>query len=147
MAGNMTQPSFHIDGAKRAGRWLFTCDHATNRVPDWIGGGDLGLHPSDMERHIAFDIGAAAVTRKLAGAMDSPAVLSNFSRLVIDPNRGEDDPTLLMQLYDGTIIPANRHADAAERERRRAEAGYKIEAISEISQYRIVLSYSLVSQL
>ena len=121
MAGNMTQPSFHIDGAERAGRWLFTCDHATNRVPDWVGGGDLGLHPSDMERHIAFDIGAAAVTRKLAGAMDSPAVLSNFSRLVIDPNRGEDDPTLLMQLYDGTIIPANRHADAAERERRLTE--------------------------
>lgn len=58
------------------------------------------------------------VTHKLAAALDSPAILSDFSRLVIDPNRGEDDPTLLMQLYDGTIIPANRHADAAERERR-----------------------------
>jgi predicted N-formylglutamate amidohydrolase len=41
-----------------------------------------------------------------------------FSRLVIDPNRGEDDPTLLMRLYDGSIIPANRHADTAEKERR-----------------------------
>ncbi|MFT5066089.1 MAG: putative N-formylglutamate amidohydrolase [Reinekea sp.] len=119
----MTNPPFHmapfhIEGTDRAGRWLFTCDHATNRVPDWVGGGTLGLDPSDMERHIAFDIGASAVTRKLAAAMRSPAVLSNFSRLVIDPNRGEDDPTLLMQLYDGTIIPANRHADATERERR-----------------------------
>ena len=37
---------------------------------------------------------------------------------MIDPNRGEDDPTLLMKLYDGTIIPANRHADGAELERR-----------------------------
>lgn len=43
---------------------------------------------------------------------------STFSRLVIDPNRGEDDPTLLMKLYDGTIIPANRHADEAEKQRR-----------------------------
>jgi predicted N-formylglutamate amidohydrolase len=50
--------------------------------------------------------------------LDSPVILSNFSRLVIDPNRGEDDPTLLMKLYDGTIIPANRHAGPEELERR-----------------------------
>ncbi|HMO73213.1 MAG TPA: N-formylglutamate amidohydrolase [Paracoccaceae bacterium] len=49
----------------------------------------------------------------LAQALDSPCVLSTFSRLVIDPNRGEDDPTLVMRLYDGTIIPGNRHIDAA----------------------------------
>lgn len=111
-------PSFHIDGADRAGRWLITCDHATNRVPDWVNGGDLGLDPADMSRHIAYDIGAAGVARHLAQALDSPTILSDFSRLVIDPNRGEDDPTLLMKLYDGTIIPANRHADEAERTRR-----------------------------
>lgn len=96
---------------------MITCDHATNRVPPEIGG-DLGLPAEDMGRHIAFDIGAAGVSQELARLMDAPAVLSDFSRLVIDPNRGEDDPTLLMKLYDGTIIPANRHADAAERERR-----------------------------
>jgi len=114
----MTHPSFHIVGADRDSRWLFTCDHATNRVPDWVNEGTLGLAPADMQRHIAYDIGAAGVTRHLAARMQSPAVLSDFSRLVIDPNRGEDDPTLLMKLYDGTIIPANRHADAADRERR-----------------------------
>ena len=118
MAGKMIQPPFHIDGTDRAGRWLFTCDHATNHVPDWVSGGDLGLDPTDMKRHIAFDLGAAAMTRKLSAALDSPALLSNFSRLVIDPNRGEDDPTLLMKLYDGTIIPANRYANNAERKHR-----------------------------
>lgn len=71
-----------------------------------------------MNRHIAYDIGAAGVCRQLATALDSPAILSRFSRLVCDPNRGEDDPTLLMRLYDGTIIPGNRYADAAERTRR-----------------------------
>jgi predicted N-formylglutamate amidohydrolase len=45
-------------------------------------------------------------------------ILGNFSRLVIDPNRGEDDPTLLMKLYDGSVIPGNRDADAAEKARR-----------------------------
>lgn len=114
----MTHPSFEIQGAGRTGRWLITCDHATNRVPDWVNGGRLGLDPADMQRHIAYDVGAAGVTRLLAEALESPAILSDFSRLVIDPNRGEDDPTLLMKLYDGTIIPANRHADEAERERR-----------------------------
>jgi len=114
----MTHPSFEILGADREGRWLITCDHATNRVPEWVNGGCLGLDPADMQRHIAYDVGAAGVTRLLAEALSSPAILSDFSRLVIDPNRGEDDPTLLMKLYDGTIIPANRHADEAERERR-----------------------------
>ncbi len=114
----MTHPSFEIRGADSDGRWLITCDHATNRVPDWVNGGDLGLAPEDMQRHIAYDVGAAGVTRHLAQLLDSPAILSDFSRLVIDPNRGEDDPTLLMKLYDGTIIPANRYADEAERERR-----------------------------
>lgn len=99
-------------------RWLLTCDHASNHVPDWVNGGDLGLPAADMERHIAYDIGAAGVTRHLAKALDACAIESRFSRLVIDPNRGEDDPTLLMRLYDGTVIPANRDADASEKERR-----------------------------
>ncbi len=97
---------------------LITCDHAANTVPDTVGNGDLGLAATDMARHIAYDVGAAGVTYALAELMDAPAILSNFSRLVIDPNRDEDDPTLLMKLYDGTIIPGNRHADAAEREHR-----------------------------
>jgi len=78
----------------------------------------LGMSDADMNRHIAYDIGAAGVTRALADSLDAPAVLSNFSRLVIDPNRGVDDPTLLMKLYDGSVIEANRHADAAEKARR-----------------------------
>lgn len=114
----MTYLPYHIEGADRKGRWLVTCDHAANTVPDFVAGGDLGLPAQDMARHIAFDIGAAEVTRLLAEHLDSPAILSNFSRLVIDPNRGTDDPTLLMKLYDGTLIPANRHADAAEQARR-----------------------------
>jgi predicted N-formylglutamate amidohydrolase len=111
---------YHVEGADRTSRWVITCDHASNRVPPDVGGGDLGLPPADMERHIAYDVGAAGVARALAEALDAPVILSDFSRLVIDPNRGEDDPTLLMKVYDGSIIPANRHADAAEVERRLA---------------------------
>ena len=105
--------AYRIIGKDRPGRWLVTCDHASNRVPDWVAGGDLGIAAEDMARHIAYDIGAAGLAERLAAMLDSPAILSDFSRLVIDPNRGEDDPTLVMRLYDGTIIPANRHIDAA----------------------------------
>ncbi|WP_233252542.1 N-formylglutamate amidohydrolase [Maritimibacter sp. 55A14] len=109
---------YEIVGADRPSHYLFVCDHAANTVPPFVNGGDLGLSPEDMARHIAWDVGAAGVTRRLAERLDAPAILSNFSRLVIDPNRGEDDPTLVMKLYDGSVIPANRHADAAEVERR-----------------------------
>ena len=94
----MTSEAFRIEGKDRPGRWLVTCDHATNRVPDWVNGGSLGIAPADMARHIAFDPGAAGVASVLAERLDSPAILSDFSRLVIDANRAEDDPTLVMRL-------------------------------------------------
>lgn len=117
----MTYSPFEIIGNDRPGRWLITCDHASNHVPDTVNDGDLGLPPEQMARHIAYDIGAAGVARALGEMLDSPVILTHFSRLVIDPNRGLDDPTLLMKLYDGTIIPGNRRADATERARRVAE--------------------------
>lgn len=107
----MPRAAFSIIDPKAPSRWLVTCDHATNRVPDWVCGGDLGISAADMERHIAFDIGAAGLARALAARLEATAILSDFSRLVIDPNRGEDDPTLVMRLYDGTVIPANRDID------------------------------------
>lgn len=97
---------------------MISCDHASNAVPPCIGGGSLGMPEADMQRHIAYDVGAAGVTRALADALGAPAVLSGFSRMVIDPNRGLDDPTLLMKLYDGSVIPANAHADTFEKARR-----------------------------
>ncbi|MDZ4135728.1 MAG: N-formylglutamate amidohydrolase [Paracoccaceae bacterium] len=109
---------YRIVGEARESRWLITCDHASNRVPACVGGGSLGISAADMDRHIAYDVGAAGLTEALAQALDAPAVLSDFSRLVIDPNRGVKDPTLVMKLYDGTIIPANRHVDTAEVTRR-----------------------------
>lgn len=108
----------HVFGEERKARWLIICDHAVNTVPGWLNGGTLGLPDGDMERHIAYDIGAAGVALRIAERLDAPVVMANFSRLVIDPNRGEDDPTLIRRLYDETIIPANRHMDAAEVQRR-----------------------------
>lgn len=117
MQGDDPYETVNIDGPSRA---LILCDHASNRVPPNVAGGDLGLPPEEMARHIAYDVGARGVTLALSRLLDAPAVLSRFSRLVIDPNRGEDDPTLVMRLYDGAVVPANRRIDAAEVARRLA---------------------------
>lgn len=109
-------PVESLDGALDAGV-VVICDHASNGLPAAYG--DLGLSRQSLERHIAYDIGAAWLTRRLAGLLGAPAVLSTFSRLLIDPNRGADDPTLVMRLSDGAIVPGNAQIDAAEIERRR----------------------------
>ena len=96
---------------------LVICDHASNAFPP--GYGALGLPPEALQRHIAYDIGAAWLARKLAALLEAPALLSTYSRLLIDPNRGEDDPTLVMRYSDGAIVPGNARADAREIERRR----------------------------
>jgi len=114
----MTCTPFEIFGETRASRWLVACDHASNTIPASVNNGSLGLSDDDMNRHIAYDIGVAGVTKYLADLLGAPAILSRFSRLVIDPNRGEDDPTLMMRVYDGTIIPGNRHASETEIEHR-----------------------------
>jgi predicted N-formylglutamate amidohydrolase len=95
---------------------LIICDHASNVIPP--GYGTLGLPPKALDRHIAYDIGAADVTRALAAQLGAPAVLSTYSRLLIDPNRGLDDPTLVMRYSDGAIVPGNAYIDAAEITRR-----------------------------
>ena len=97
---------------------LFLCDHARNNVPAEYG--DLGLPAEQVDRHIAYDIGAETMTRALAAHFGAPALLTNYSRLLIDPNRGGDDPTLVMRISDGAIVPANGYADAAEIAERRA---------------------------
>lgn len=105
-----------IPGALDCGLILL-CDHASNALPPEYG--SLGLAPEQFERHIAWDIGAAAVTRALAARFGAPAVLTRYSRLLIDPNRGADDPTLVMKISDGAIVPGNVGADADEVDRRR----------------------------
>ena len=110
----MTENAFEAIPGTPDSRLLFLCDHASNALPD----GALGLDPMLLSTHIAHDIGAAAVTRALATAYGAPAFLGVWSRLLIDLNRGADDPTLVMKLSDGSIIPGNRQADGRELARR-----------------------------
>jgi len=109
-------PSHRVVPGKATRGLVVLCDHASNHIPEEYG--TLGLDPTQLDRHIAYDIGAEGVSVRLAQLLGAPAVLSRFSRLLIDPNRGDDDPTLIMRLSDGAVVPGNRHLDAGERQRR-----------------------------
>ena len=108
--------SFEILDGNYDRAMVILADHATNIVPEEYE--SLGLPESAFHRHIAYDIGVEGLTRHLSRSLGVPAVLSRFSRLLIDPNRGEDDPTLIMKISDGAIIPGNYPLSEAERERR-----------------------------
>ena len=105
-----TSVSFEVHNPENAGNILFLCDHASNAVPNHLG--RLGLPPSEFATHIAADIGAADLTRSLADRFRAPAILGRWSRLLVDLNRGSDDPTVVMKLSDGRIIPGNRSLDS-----------------------------------
>lgn len=106
----------HVPARDAGANLLLLCDHASAALPDAYG--RLGLDPALFEAHIASDIGAATVTRALAARFGAAALLGRWSRLLIDLNRGADDPTLVMKLSDGSIIPGNREAGPDEIARR-----------------------------
>ena len=88
-----------------ASDYILVCDHASNAIPPEYG--TLGLTRDQLQDHIAWDIGAADVTRLLAKRLDAPAILSKFSRLLIDPNRMPDDPTLIVTVTHNIPVPSN----------------------------------------
>lgn len=98
------------------GPLLLVCDHASRVIPRALG--DLGLGEEQLCRHIAYDIGAAALTHALARRFAAMAVLSGFSRLVVDPNRNLEDPTAIPVVSDDVVIPGNRALDAEAQARR-----------------------------
>ncbi len=103
----------HPDGASD---FFLTADHAGRAVPRSLG--DLGVPQREWERHIAWDIGIAAVTERLARALDAVAVLQTYSRLVIDCNRRPDWDSAIPVISEHTEIPGNRTLSTAEREAR-----------------------------
>jgi predicted N-formylglutamate amidohydrolase len=108
--------SFEVERGAPGNSLLILCDHATSRLPPEYG--TLGLNPGETARHIAYDIGAREVALGAGRRLQATVISSCFSRLLIDPNRGEDDPTLIMQLSDGTIIPGNVGIGEAEQAKR-----------------------------
>ena len=97
---------------------LIICDHASRAFPQ--GMQRLGLEELATWQHIAWDIGAGELARGLADALDAPAVLAGYSRLIVDCNRHPDDPQAFRRESDGWLIPGNAALSEFERRTRLA---------------------------
>jgi predicted N-formylglutamate amidohydrolase len=93
--------------------FVLVCDHAGRAVPSRLG--DLGLAPEAFERHIAYDIGAAALAQDLGDRLGACLIQQAYSRLVIDCNREPSRQDAIPEVSDGCAIPANRSLAAADR--------------------------------
>ena len=98
-------PPYKVLNPEGMAKCLLICDHASSRIPAKLE--NLGLDEADLARHTALDIGAAYVTERLSAILDAPAIIANYSRLVIDCNRRLDHPTAFLMADDVRSIPRN----------------------------------------
>jgi predicted N-formylglutamate amidohydrolase len=106
----------HADGRSP---FFLTCDHAGRLIPRRLG--TLGLPDSELDRHIAWDIGIAGVSRHLANALDATLICQIYSRLVIDCNRDWSVPSSICEVSELTTIPGNAGIGGEERHARQQE--------------------------
>jgi predicted N-formylglutamate amidohydrolase len=93
--------------------YVLVCEHASNRLPKKLG--NLGLSPGDLQRHIAWDIGAEGVSRLLSKLLDAPLAMQRYSRLAYDCNRPPESEGAMPVLSEATEIPGNKGLSAADK--------------------------------
>ncbi len=112
-------PAFEEFQAEGRSDFIIVVDHAGARIPRRLA--NLGLPDAQLKRHIAWDIGALNVARRVARAIDAPLLAQNYSRLVIDCNRDPRVPTSIPRISERLEIPGNIGLNAAQIAARRAE--------------------------
>jgi predicted N-formylglutamate amidohydrolase len=112
-------PAFIEVGRRRRSNFVIVVDHASRRIPHRLG--DLGLSAAELQRHIAWDIGALGVARQVAAELDATLVAQNYSRLVIDCNRDPRVSSSIPTVGESIEIPGNIGLGAREIAARRSE--------------------------
>jgi predicted N-formylglutamate amidohydrolase len=112
-------PPFIEIGRQGQSNFVIVVDHASRRIPRRLN--DLGVPESELQRHIAWDIGALGVARQVAAALDAPLLAQNYSRLVIDCNRDPKVPSSIPLRSEASEIPGNAGLSEAEITARRVE--------------------------
>jgi predicted N-formylglutamate amidohydrolase len=124
---------------------MLLCEHAGNTLPG--SKNQLGLQPQQLTEHIAWDIGAAAVARKVAAALDAPLLLQRYSRLLIDCNRPPESDESIPEYSDSIAIPGNQNLTSQDRQARQQEIFYPLDnAINEtLQQHTRTAAFSIHS--
>lgn len=118
LLGEEDVPPVLEKNAEGGSPFLLTSDHYGRTIPRGLG--DLGLPESELERHIAWDIGIAGVANALSKHLDAHLIAQPYSRLVIDCNRPPGAASSIPRISEATIIPGNEGLtrEAAEARRR-----------------------------
>ncbi|HEV7731256.1 MAG TPA: N-formylglutamate amidohydrolase [Candidatus Binatia bacterium] len=109
-------PVFHVENPTGSSSCVLTCDHAGRAIPRRLA--NLGLSPQALSTHIAWDIGVAALGRRLAARLDAVAIAQSYSRLVIDANRPPGVPDSIATRSERTTIAANEGLSADDARQR-----------------------------
>ncbi len=112
-------PPYEVVRPDATSPFFLTCDHAGRRMPERLG--TLGLGTRDLGRHIAWDIGAEGVARRLSEILEATLILQPYSRLVVDCNRSPEAYDFIATESEGTTVPGNLDLDPAEVEARSRE--------------------------
>ena len=110
--------SYGIINKNSSSNLVILCDHACNNIDDKIAKDNLNLSTKDLNRHIAYDVGALEISKVLSKELNSTLIFTKFSRLLIDPNRSPEDPTSIMRFYDKTLIKGNNNLSKKDKELR-----------------------------
>lgn len=119
LLGPNDPPTFSVEHEDGLSPLLLTCDHAGNRLPARLG--NLGLPESELARHIAWDLGCAALSQRLAQRLDAFLIMQSYSRLVIDVNRPPGTAESIVSMSESTPIPGNKNLSEHERQARVSE--------------------------
>jgi predicted N-formylglutamate amidohydrolase len=112
-------PACTVARSEGRSHFVIVVDHASARIPRRLE--DLGLPPAQLQRHIAWDIGALAVAQQVAETLDAPLVAQNYSRLVIDCNRDPRVASSIPTVSELTAIPGNMALTQAQKLARRQQ--------------------------
>lgn len=104
-------PALSIERPQGTADFVLACDHASRLIPQSLG--SLGLDAVQLSTHIAWDIGAASVARRLSTMLDATLVLQNYSRLVIDCNRPPGSPSSIPTTSEYARITGNEALEPA----------------------------------
>ncbi len=110
------KPSFTRVNAQSKSPIIIVCDHASNAMPKAVK--NLGLDAKARKMHIAWDPGTAHIGHYLAKKLKAPLQLANYSRLVVDLNRGEDHADCMRDTSDHVKVPGNKNLTAAQKQAR-----------------------------
>jgi len=116
LLGKSEKPVVRVVNAQSKSQLLIVCDHASNKIPKKLG--NLGVRKKDLEKHVAWDPGTEDIDLYMAKQLKAPAVVAEYSRLVVDLNRGKKSPDIMREVYDHIVVPANKGLTPAQKKQR-----------------------------